>query len=152
MPAGTGLLFIPIITVSGGSAPTGAMTLPIFVVLGGSGMAQESYNIPVPVIEGTGRSADNAGINILPTISLLASGDYPVVRGDGNVILPVLLIGSADMFRGIGSLTLPLPLIHSLNYPVGNIILPSLEAIGYGRAIPISRIFSGVTMNISNKA
>lgn len=154
MPTGVGVIVLTLPVVVGSDRPTGSITLPMFSITGQGGMVGSVFEIPVPKITASGAAPLSIGIIQLPVPIVSGSAIYPVIRGDGSFYLPLPVISGGYGFRGSGSIVIPIPavLIIPPNIGIGSFILPVPDYIGFGRLIPVSEIYKGIVMNLSNQA
>ena len=151
MPAGTGIFYLTIPVVIGSDQPTGLITLPLPSVEG-SGYITSDFTLPIPVVTGTAEYRTAFADLSLPTYSVIATGLVGVL-GSGSFVLPIPLINVVRGINGIGSIILPIPRVNEVgNWGAGYIVIPTPWPYGEGRSIPVSRVYRGVVMNLSNQA
>lgn len=151
MAVGTGIFHLPIPVVLGSDKPTGEVILPLLSVEG-HGYTNADFILPVPVVTGTAEYRTAFASVSLPQYSVIATG-LVSLGGTGVFVLPVPEVISGRTISGRGVFVLPLPRINYIGtHGAGDIILPTPWPYGEGRGIPISRIYRGVTMNLSTQA
>jgi hypothetical protein len=153
MPTGVGVFQLPIPILSGADAPTGLFTIPMVVIEGSGYSLGEPFVIPVPILTGTGSAPETAGLYRIPIISITSHG-YAGVLGVGTFNLPMLSVSGGHGYRGSGTFTLPQLVFFDFApfHGVGNFVLPIPVYAGIGNLVPISKIYRGIVMNISNQA
>jgi hypothetical protein len=151
MPAGTGIFYLTIPVVIGADKPTGLVTLPLPSVEAYGHMTAD-FNLPVPVVTGTAEYRTAFADLSLPKYIVTATGLVGVL-GSGVFVLPIPAINVVRGINGIGLIVLPIPRINEVgNWGAGSIVIPTPWPYGEGRGIPISKLYRGVVMNLSNQA
>jgi hypothetical protein len=153
MPNGVGVFQLPIPIINGADEPTGLYAIPMLVVEGSGYALGSVFELPQLEVTGTGAAPLSTGLFHVP-VPVVTSVGYAGILGTGRVTLPVPVMTGGYGYRGSGTFVLPVFEVSTITplHAVGEFVLPSFGYSGYGRGIPIQKIYRGIVANLLNEA
>ncbi len=150
---GTGVFHLPIPIVVGATAPVGDFIVPMLVVQGVGYSLGEVFELPQFIVTGTGSAPISVGIYHIPILGVSGVG-YSGILGKGIFDIPQFSITGGFGYRGSGTYILPLPILSTIPpyIGLGEFIFPVPVGGGIGRSLPISKIYRGIVLNVTNQA